>query len=120
MPAGLTQDSVKAFGARAGLTGGAADTLANCLIGVGKLDEASGLLQNIDAKAVAQLTGVPDWSAHLELSQAEIAYKRGDYESARKHLLKAAPAFSRAGAEPYQKRTFETLSANLGKQLARK
>ena len=87
---------------------------------LGKLDEASGLLQNIDAKAVAQLAGVPDWSAHLELSQAEIAYKRGDYESARKHLLKAAPAFSRAGAEPYQKRTFETLSANLGKQLARK
>ncbi len=43
--------SAKAFGARAGLTGGTAYTLASCLIGLGKLDEASALLQQIDVPA---------------------------------------------------------------------
>ena len=51
------ETSVKAFGPRSGLTGGVADTLAGCLIGMGKLDEASALLQQIDVPAVAQLTG---------------------------------------------------------------
>jgi ATP/maltotriose-dependent transcriptional regulator MalT len=102
------------------LTGGAAETLAGCLIGTGKLDEAGTLLQNIDAKTVAQLTGVPDWAAHLELAEGEIAYKRGDYEGARKHLLAAAPAFSCSGAEPYQKRRFETLSADITRRLAQR
>jgi DNA-binding winged helix-turn-helix (wHTH) protein/serine/threonine protein kinase len=109
------QDSAKAFGDRAGLTGGTADTLASCLIGEGKLDEASALLQNIDAQAVAQLAGVPDWAAHLDLARAEIAWKRGDYDGARKHLLAAGPAFSRAGSEPYLKRRFDSLSADLNK-----
>jgi DNA-binding winged helix-turn-helix (wHTH) protein/serine/threonine protein kinase len=114
------EDSVKAFGTNAGLTGGTTETLASCLIGVGKLDEASALLETIDAKAVAQLAGVPDWAAHVELARAAIAWKRGDYDSARQHLVAAAPAFSRAGAEPYLKHQFETLSTNLNKRLAQK
>src|SRR5581483_5861113 len=42
------QAALKGFGPKAGLTGGTADTLAGCLIGLGKLDAASGLLRNID------------------------------------------------------------------------
>ena len=105
--------SVKAFGARAGLTGGVAHTLANCLIELGKLDEASKLLENIDTEAVGQLTGSKDWFANLDLSRAEIAYRRGDYTSARKLVESATPGLSRPDTEPYQKHALETLTAKL-------
>ncbi|HKB99976.1 MAG TPA: winged helix-turn-helix domain-containing protein, partial [Terriglobales bacterium] len=75
--------SAKAFGARAGLTGGTAYTLASCLIGLGKLDEASALLQQIDVPAVAHLAGDPDWGAGVTLAEAEIAYRVGNYAAAR-------------------------------------
>jgi ATP/maltotriose-dependent transcriptional regulator MalT len=107
------ENARKAFGERAGLTGGAADTLADCLIGQNKLEEASRLLETIDAKAVAQLAGVPDWSANLDLSRAEIAYRRGDYATARKEIQPAIAVFSRADAEPYQKRKTERLLLSL-------
>jgi DNA-binding winged helix-turn-helix (wHTH) protein/serine/threonine protein kinase len=103
--------SAKAFGERAGLTGGAAYSLASCELGLGKLPEAASLLAQIDPQAVAQLAGIPDWFANVELAQAEIASRRGDHAAARKHLQAAAPAFSRADAEPYQKRALETLAA---------
>jgi hypothetical protein len=103
--------SSKAFGARAGLTGGAAYTLASCQIGLGKLPEASSLLAQIDTQAVAQLAGIPDWSANVELAQADIAYRRGDQAAARRHIQAATPAFSRPDAEPYQKHALETLTA---------
>jgi DNA-binding winged helix-turn-helix (wHTH) protein/serine/threonine protein kinase len=105
--------SVKAFGPRAGLTGGAAYTLASCSIGLNKLEEAGRLLQDIDTKVVAQLAGFPDWFANVALAQAEIAYRRHDYESARKLLSSAAPVFTKADAEPYQKRALETLEVAL-------
>jgi ATP/maltotriose-dependent transcriptional regulator MalT len=111
--------SVKAFGPRAGLTGGVADTLAACLIGLGKLDEASALLQQIDVTAVAQLTGDRDWGAGLTLKQAEIAYRRRNYDSARGYVQTVTPVFTRKDAEPYQKHAFETLKAELDKPLAR-
>jgi ATP/maltotriose-dependent transcriptional regulator MalT len=110
--------SVKAFGARAGLTGGAAYTLASCAIGLGKLAEASRLLADIDSKVVAQLAGFPDWFANVSLAQAEIAYRQGDMEGARKYLSAAAPVFSKADAEPYQKHALETLAAALDKPAA--
>ena len=103
--------SKKAFGDKAGLTGGAADTLANCLIERGQFDEASRLLDGIDAKAVAQLAGIPDWSANINLARAEIAYRRGDYATARKEIQPAVPVFSRADAEPYQKHKLESLQS---------
>jgi DNA-binding winged helix-turn-helix (wHTH) protein/serine/threonine protein kinase len=109
------QSSAQAFGPRAGLTGGAAETLASCLIGAGKLAEASKLLENIDVQAVAQLTGFPDWFANIALEQAEIAYREGDYKSAKNYLEKARPIFSRPTAEAYQKQALETLSAALEK-----
>jgi eukaryotic-like serine/threonine-protein kinase len=112
------ESSVKAFGPRAGLTGGAAYTLASCSIGLGKLAEAARLLQDIDTKVVAQLAGFPDWFANVALAQAEISYRQRDYAGARKYLQSAAPVFSKADAEPYQKHALETLSAALEKSAA--
>jgi eukaryotic-like serine/threonine-protein kinase len=111
--------SVKAFGPYAGLTGGTADTLAACLIELGKLEEASQLLAQIDRSAVAQLAGVADWGANVELAQAKIAYRQGDYASARMHLQSAAPFFTRPRVEAFQKRTFDSLSANLDKSTVK-
>jgi eukaryotic-like serine/threonine-protein kinase len=113
------QASVKAFGANAGLSGGTAYALASCLIGLGKLDDASAFLKQIDAPVVAQLTGDPDWGADITLAQAEIAYHHSDYDIARAYLNKVTPVFTRKGAEAYQKRTFENLSAALDKSSRR-
>ena len=110
--------SRKAFGDHAGLTGGAADTLAACLVEQNKLDEAAKLLDTIDSKAVAQLAGVPDWSANLDLARAEIAYRRGDYDTARKTVQPAIAVFSRADAEPYLKHKLETLLTALDQHQA--
>jgi len=103
------ESSVKAFGPRAGLTGGAAYSLASCLIGLDKLDEATSLLQNIDVNAVAQLAGDPDWGAGVTLAQAQISYRRRHFAAAKADVQTVAPVFTRKGAEPYQKRAFESL-----------
>jgi serine/threonine protein kinase len=113
------ETSVKAFGPRSGLTGGVADTLAGCLIGMGKLDEASALLQQIDVPAVAQLTGDRDWGAGVTLEKAEISYRHRDYDAARAYVQSVAPVFSRKDTEPYQKRAFETLKTALDRPLAK-
>ena len=112
--------STKAFGPRAGLTGGTAYTLASCLIDLGRLDDASTLLQQIDAPAVAQLSGDPDWGAGVALAQAQIAYRRGNYDASRGFVQTAAPVFTRKDAEPYQKRAFESLKAGLDKPLSQR
>ncbi|HWC98640.1 MAG TPA: winged helix-turn-helix domain-containing protein [Candidatus Sulfopaludibacter sp.] len=109
--------SLKAFGARAGLTGGAAYTLASCAIDRGQFAEAGRLLQNIDTPAVAQLAGFPDWAANVTLAQAQIAYREGDYAAAQKYLQSARPAFAKPDAEPYQKHAVESLAAALQKTV---
>jgi len=113
------ESSTKGFGPRAGLTGATADTLASCLIGLGKLHEASALLQQIDIPVVAQLTGDPDWGAGVTLERAEIAYRNRDYQAARGYVETVAPVFTRKGTEPFQKRAFESLKAALDKPLQR-
>jgi len=113
------ESSVKAFGPRAGLTGGAAYSLASCLIGLGKLDEAAKFLQQIDAPAVAQLAGDPDWGAGVTLAQAQIAYRRGNYDAARAQVQTVTPVFTRKDTEPYQKHAFESLKTALDKPPAR-
>jgi len=113
------ESSTKGFGPRAGLTGATADTLASCLIGLGKLHEASALLQQIDIPVVAQLTGDPDWGAGVTLERAEIAYRNRDYQAARGYVETVAPVFTRKDTEPYQKRAFESLKAALDKPLQR-
>jgi len=112
--------SAKAFGPRAGLTGGTAYTLASCSIDLGKLDDATTLLQQIDVPAVAQLTGDPDWGADVTLAQAQIAFRRGNYDAARGFVQTVTPVFTRNDAEAYQKRAFESLKAALDKPLAQK
>jgi ATP/maltotriose-dependent transcriptional regulator MalT len=113
------QSSIKAFGPRAGLTGGAASTLADCLIELGKLDEAGKLLDQIDVSAVAQLAGDPDWGAGVTLAQAEIAYRRGNYDAARGYVQTVTPVFTRKDAEPYQRHALESLRTALDKPLRR-
>jgi ATP/maltotriose-dependent transcriptional regulator MalT len=112
--------SVKAFGPKAGLTGGAAYPLASCLTSQGKLEEASTLLQQIDVPAVAQLSGDPDWGAGVMLAQADIAYRRHNYDAARGFVQTVSPVFTRKDAEPYQKRAFESLKAALDQTSERK
>jgi DNA-binding winged helix-turn-helix (wHTH) protein/serine/threonine protein kinase len=114
------ETSRKAFGERAGLTGATAETLAHCLIEENRLDEAAKLLENIDAKAVAQLAGMPDWSANVNLAEAEIALRKGDYAAAQKNIQPAVPVFSRADAEPYQKHKMETLLAEIDKHVPKR
>lgn len=103
----------KAFGETAGLTGGAANSLAECLIDQNKLDEAESLLRKIDLKAVAQLTGDPNWGANVDLAEAKIALKRGNAALAKQKIQEAIPVFSRADAEPYQKRAMQSLQAQI-------
>jgi serine/threonine protein kinase/DNA-binding winged helix-turn-helix (wHTH) protein len=105
--------SNKAFGPRAGLTGGVASTLATCLVGLGELDEADKLLGQIDIPAVAQLAGDPDWGAGVQLLQAQIAYRRGNYDRARTYVREVTPVFTRHNAEPYQEHALRSLVADL-------
>jgi serine/threonine protein kinase/DNA-binding winged helix-turn-helix (wHTH) protein len=112
--------SRKAFGERAGITGGAAYTLASCLISLNKLEEASKLLDGIDAKVVAQLTGMPDWVANVDLARAEIAYRRGDFATAKKYVESAGPTFKRADAEPFQRTALENLATAITKRMSEK
>jgi DNA-binding winged helix-turn-helix (wHTH) protein/serine/threonine protein kinase len=107
------EDAVKGFGPRAGLTGGTAYALASCLIDVHRVDEAARLLAGIDILAVAQLAGISDWGSNVTLAQAQIAYARKDYKSARDFVRQSEPAFLRADAEPYQKRVWQALKSNL-------
>lgn len=110
-------DSSKAFGLNAGLTGGTALPLANCLIAEGKLQEATKLLDEIDSKVVAQLTGDPNWEASVNLAQAEIALRQRNYAQAHKLIEAARPAFSRPDAEAYQKNKLDALSAEINTHL---
>jgi len=105
--------AVQAFGPQSGLAGGTALPLANCLIGLGKLPEASQYLSNLDIKAISQLTGDPDWGAGVTLAQAEIAFRQGNYAAAQKYLESVRAVFSRPDAEAYQKRKMDELSDNI-------
>jgi tetratricopeptide (TPR) repeat protein len=105
--------STRAFGPRAGLTGGAAYTLASCAIALGRVDEAESLLKTIDVPAVAQLSGTADWDASLDLLRADIALRRHDGALARRLLEAATPMLTRPGAEPYQKHAVERLAQAL-------
>ncbi|HEX4807611.1 MAG TPA: serine/threonine-protein kinase [Bryobacteraceae bacterium] len=106
-------ESTHAFGPRAGVTGGTADALATCLIGMNKLDEASDLLRNIDADAVAQLSGDSTVAATIALAQGQIAAKKGNYVLARHYVQIAAPTFERPNADKFDKQTLEKLKQTI-------
>jgi tetratricopeptide (TPR) repeat protein len=105
--------SSKAFGPRAGLTGGVASTLATCLIDMGQIDDAAKLLDNIDIPTVTQLAGDPDWGAGVKLQQAKIAFARGNYELTRSLLREVGPVFTRPKTEAYSRREYRALSDKL-------
>lgn len=75
---------------------------------------------NAAATVVTQLTGDPDWGAGVTLAQAEIAYRRRNYDAARSYVQTVTPVFTRKDAEPLQKRAFESLKAALDKPQPRK
>ena len=58
-------------------------------------------------------SGDPNWGANLELARAQIAFARGEYAVARKHLDAAKPGFSVPNAEAYQVRAVTLLDADL-------
>jgi eukaryotic-like serine/threonine-protein kinase len=109
--------ATKAFGPQSPLAQGTALPLANCLIGLGKLQEASQYLKAMDAKAVVQLTGDPDWGAGVTLAQAEIAARQGDYDHAQKLIESVRPVFSRSDAENYQRHKMDEISESIQSHL---
>ena len=102
--------AIKAFGPQSPLAQGTSLPLANCLIGLGKLDEASKYLKDIDTQAVVQLAGDPDWGAGVSLAQAEIAARQGDFVQAQKLVESVRAVFSRSDAEAYQKHKMDEIS----------
>jgi predicted Ser/Thr protein kinase len=114
------ENAVQAFGPGAALSEGAALPLANCLIELGRTEEASKLLDGIDTKAVAQLAGDPDWGAGVTLARAQIAFRQHRYQEAQTLLASVRPIFSRPDAEAYQKHSVDALSAAVAVRLAAK
>jgi len=108
--------SVKAFGEKAVLSNAAALPLAQCLIDLQKLPEATKLLDGIDVKAVAQLTGNPDWGADVTLAQAEIAFREGNYDEATTDVQSVREVYLRPDAEAYQRQKMEELTAMLSRR----
>ena len=109
--------SARAFGPRTGITGGAAYSLAVCLIGLNKLPEASELLRNIDSNAVEQLSGDLTVRASIAFAQGQIAARRGDYALAQHYLTIAAPTFEQPRADPFDKNTVDELKQTIGSHL---
>ena len=69
---------------------------------------------------MAQLAGDPDWGAGVKLLHAEIAYRRGDYETAKTDVQAVTPVFTRKDAEAYQRDALESLTAEPQKPAQRK
>lgn len=113
-------NAIQAFGPGAALSHGTALPLANCLIELGRAEEASKLLDGIDTKAVAQLAGDPDWGAGGTLARAQIAFRQHRYQEAQTFLAAVRPVFSRPDAEAYQKHGVDALSAAVAARLAAK
>ena len=105
------EESSKSFGPRSGLTGGTAYTLAYCLTRTDRLNEASALLQNIDVKATAERAGDPNVGLSIQLLQAEIAARRGDYATAKRYLAAAGPVLGRPSASASDKADIERVRA---------
>jgi hypothetical protein len=107
------QESGKAFGPRAGLTGGVAYTLAFCLNRMNKLSEAAELLQNIDVSATAQQAGDPSVGAEVALLQGEVAARRRDFVTAKLFADLAATSLDAPSASTADKTELQTLRANI-------
>jgi len=71
-----------AFGAAYPLTHAVAYYTAECLIANRRYPEARALLETVDAKKVAELTGQLNFPAMLHMAQAESAFGMGDRKQA--------------------------------------
>jgi serine/threonine-protein kinase len=105
------QESSKAFGLRAGLTGGVAYTLASCLSKRNRLDEAARLLENIDVSATAQQSGDPNVGADIALLQGEVAARRGDMASAKRFADRAEAGLNGPTASDGDRKELQDLRA---------
>jgi len=110
-------ESSVATGPRSGITGGCAYSLATCLIGLNKLDEASDLLRNIDAAATAQLSADSSVGASVALAQGEIAARRGDYVSAQRYAQQAALVFDGPNADASDQESLQKLRSTIDSHL---
>jgi eukaryotic-like serine/threonine-protein kinase len=110
--------SARGFGPRSVLAQATLLPLSNCLIALGRLDEAAGDLDQIDGRAVAQLAGDPNWGAGITLAKAEIAVRQGRYAQAEQELEAVRPVFSQPDAESYQRSKMEDLSTEVARHLA--
>ena len=103
------EQSKSAYGERAGITGGAAYAFAVCLIGSGKLDQASELLGKIDVQSASQLSADATVAASVALAQGRIAAMKGDYVSAKRYADLTGSTFSSLDAAAGEKVDFEQL-----------
>jgi serine/threonine-protein kinase len=110
--------SQKAYGEHAGMTGGTSYSYAMCLIGVGKLDQATTLLGNINVEEVIQMTGNPTVRADIALARAEIAVQKKEYAKADGYLREAAPLIGATGADPADRETAQRLRAAIDSHSA--
>ena len=111
------QIAKQAFGPHAAISGAGSFTLATCLIGGNRLQEASDLLQEVDAKAIMQLTGDDTIEASVALSRGEIAARRGDYVLAQHYLEAAAPVFDRPNTRVPDKQALQKLRKTIDSHL---
>jgi predicted Ser/Thr protein kinase len=86
---------------------------AICLIAAGSLDEADGLLRDIDVATVSQMGDAVDYPSAIALARGEIALRRGDRPAAAAFVRDATPAIAAPGAIVYQKRKLAELNAAL-------
>jgi hypothetical protein len=86
-------ESNRAFGSKSGLTGGTAFSLAFCLMGLNKLDEASQLLRSIDVQAATYQSGDSRVAGAIAMTQGEIAVRRGDYLLAKRYADRVGTMF---------------------------
>ena len=97
------------------LAGAVAYTVATCLCLSNKLDEATAVLKTINVPAVTQLVGDPSFPAGVLLSEADIAFRRGDFALARQKLAAAAPAFQNPDTDLFERQRLARLQKSLSR-----
>lgn len=82
-------NSLRAFGPDYPLTHAVRYHAAECLLAERRYGEAASLIEDVDRKKVADLTGQANVGAFIDLAAAEIALSRGDKNMARQYLAAA-------------------------------
>jgi hypothetical protein len=106
--------AMKGFGAHAALTDATLLPLANCLIAMSQFEEASKDLDGIDAKAVAQLAGDPDWGAGLPWRGRKLRFDGGIMLKRNNTSSRCVWYFLAPDAEAYQRAKVDQLAVIVG------